>query len=136
VADAEDVALGTSQDLNGNGLPDECDDGPVELIAPQVSVTVAGTDVVLAWEPVLGAHSYHVLESLAPFGPFLQVATVGDPAWTAPGVATGAPRFYRVVADSQSSAARSAAPGVNSWLEQGHGGRPVSIDQLGSGNMR
>lgn len=77
-------------------IDDVCGPDIIPFPAPEVQVTISGSDVILEWEPVPEATSYKVYASENPYyfgtGP---IATVDTNSCTLP--ATQAKRFFRVV---------------------------------------
>ncbi len=64
--------------------------------APVVTITRDGANVVLTWEAVAGASSYSIESSDDPYTGFSPVETVASSPWS--GLASGAKKFYRVIA--------------------------------------
>ncbi len=61
-----------------------------------VQISRSGSNMILTWNPVIGALSYKIQASTNPYSGFTQIGTTTTTSYTTP--ATPARRFYRVIA--------------------------------------
>ncbi len=84
VPDTEDIAKGTSKDLNRNGIPDECEALQPGLVCPGTIVVIAGSDccgTVTLTPTVTGVEGeYRLLNDIDPnqLGPFIWCFPLGS----------------------------------------------------------
>ncbi len=107
----EDINYGMSLFNSGSGWGFLSSDGTwcfgafitnVVLDAPEVNIALIDGDVVLDWNPVDGAASYHVLGSDDPYAdPWTLLNTVSTPEYTHSG--SEAMKFFKVIADSDAA---------------------------------
>lgn len=73
----------------------------VELLSPVVTINAVNNNIVLNWNPVAGASSYHVYAASEPNAsePWMFLGSVSTPGFTITGTTTK--MFFKVTADSE-----------------------------------